>query len=257
MTGILDLLRQAPLNIRAIAEYFDDLTARAVAKVNADFMANRMFKSPTSVEPLPLDARHLADYRTRIGMMLEYAASTEMHRILQAETGGALFLTFVWYNTYPDFVVRDAAANSLLRMEMKAVDALSDEQAAKFGTLLDDIWTDRDMLVLFGWHIDDLVKDGKPYGQVPHVFSSLVVPAVDLAEERDRRLIITGGEIRKGQVLVPGRAGKLVPDPGNFGKFKRLVHPSRRTDPALTAPVKRYLAFVEDVLGKARHLNGS
>ena len=59
--------------------------------------------------------------------MLEYALSTEMNAIIKERYGDKYLLTFATAHEYPDFYFRDDTLTSLLRIEMKAVDAESDE----------------------------------------------------------------------------------------------------------------------------------
>jgi hypothetical protein len=64
--------------------------------------------------------------------MLEYALSTAMAGLLKERYSDQYLLTFATSHEYPDFYLRDNTLTALLKIEMKAVDAESDEQAAKF-----------------------------------------------------------------------------------------------------------------------------
>ena len=132
---------------------------------------------------------------------------------------------------------------------MKAVDADSDEQAARFSTPTSLIDSRGDLLLLVAWKWHLIVgKEGRPLGEYPHIFASTILPAGDIAQERDVRLEITGGKIVDGEVLVPSSKNEgFVADPGNYGKFWRLVHESRREAPDLSPSVRKLLAFMEKV----------
>jgi len=204
---------------------------------------------------LPTDTRQLSSYRTRIGTMLEYAISTVMARLLQEKYGDEFLLTFATSHEYPDFYLRDNTLVSLLRIEMKAVDADSDEQAARFGTPTAWIDNDRDLLLLVGWKWDEL-KDsaGTVVGEYPRIFVSTVLPAGAIAEERDARLYITGGKIDGEQVLVySSKQGDYVPDPGNYGKFWRIIHESRRDSPELSIAAQKFMDFLKKIDEQAPH----
>ncbi|MCA9940712.1 MAG: hypothetical protein KC418_18875 [Anaerolineales bacterium] len=247
MNSLDQLLAEYPPDIMAIASYLTDLLADAVSRINDGFSPKRLSKQPRDVEPLPTDRRQLSSYRTRIGTMLEYALSTEIHTILSERYGKRFLLTFATSHEYPDFYLREDTLTSLLRIEMKAVDAESDEQAARFGTPTAWIDADRDLLLIIGWQWVALHHEvsGDIIGEYPHIFASIVLPAGDLANERDRRLEITGGKIEGEQVLVfSPRKQEYVPDPSNYGKFWRLIHNSRRDANDLSDSVKRFLEFL-------------
>lgn len=244
-----ELLSQKDWDIHLISKYFNNLLAEAVMEVNTEFAPERLAKLPRQVEPLPTDTRQLSSYRTRIGTMLEYALSTAMARLLKERYGNQYLLTFATAHEYPDFYLRDDTLTVLLRIEMKAVDADSDEQAARFST--PSIWIDdrKDMLLLVGWEWRGLVsQDGKMIGEYPHIFASLILPAGEIAKERDARLAITGGKIEGEQVYVYSRSkGDWVPDPGNYGKFWRIIHTTRRYSENLNDTLREFMRFLEQV----------
>lgn len=82
----------------------------------------------------------------------------------------------------------------------------------------------------------------------------LVIPAIEIARERDRRLAETGGRVEGEKVLVPSkkRPGTFVPDPGNYGKLRRIVHHTRRGAEDLTEQIKRFRDFLDTVDEHAR-----
>lgn len=235
-------------SIEEVAKYFNDLTAKAVINLNATFARSVLPKMTRSKEPLPTEARQFSSYRTRMGTMLEYGLNTEIVRLLSEEFNNEILSTFVSANQYPDFYIRDASSLEILyRIEMKAVDADSDEQAARFDVPTMLIERDKDLLLLIGWewtHIQN--KEGEVIGEYPHVFASLVLPASHIATERDARLEITGGQIVDGKVYVLSKkAGVMVPDPGNYGKFWRIVHGSRRSSETHNKSIQSFVQFLQ------------
>lgn len=247
MNRLAELLNTKPKNIEAIALLMDELVKAASQNVNSHFSPRRLSKGLRNIEPLPTDTRQLSSFRTRIGTMLEYALSTEIDKIIREYNGDGLYFTFAVSHEYPDFYLRDNALSSLLRIEMKAVDADSDEQAARFGVPTVDIEDDNDLLLLVGWKWEPLLIQEKETGEYPHIFVSMVLPAKDIVAERDKRLKIAGGKIEGRDVYVPkrGQADQFVIDPGNYGKFWRLVHGSRRNSEDLSPSVKRFLDFLK------------
>ena len=248
MPTLSDLLSQSKSDIEEISKYFNELLAEAIQRVNANFSPQRLSKRPRHVEPLPTDKRQLSSYRTRIGTMLEYALSTEMNAIIKERYGDKYLLTFATAHEYPDFHFRDDTLTSLLRIEMKAVDAESDEQAARFSTPTISIDPDKDMLLLIGWKWTDLRKDGRTIGEFPYIFAGVILPAAEIAAERDVRLEITRGKIEGEKVLVYSeRKKEFVPDPGNYGKLWRIVHRTRRNSENLSNTVRLFEDFLKKI----------
>ena len=249
MSTLDDLLAQEKWDIHAISDYFEALLEKAVGEVNAEFSPQQLGKATREEEPLPTDTRQLSSYRTRIGIMLEYAISTALARLLKKEYGDKYFLTFATSPEYPDFYLRDNAMTALLRIEMKAVDAESDEQAARFST--PTIWIDnnKDMLLLVGWKWEDLHDpNGSLVGEYPFIFASTILPAGEIAMERDRRLTITRGKIEGEEVYVYSRKeSKYVRDPGNYGKFWRIVHSTRRRSGQLSDALRKFMDFLRKI----------
>ena len=190
--------------------------------------------------------------------MLEYALSTYMDGTIKDKFGNALRLTFAVAHEYPDFFIRDAILQQRVRIEMKAVDADSDEQAARFEVLKGLIEGEKDIVLLISWEWQsgELPKCKFEY---PQIFSFVVVPAAELAGERDRSVVLRGGRVEIDQILVPSkkRPGELTLDPHNAGKILRLVHKKRRAEPfELSIHIQRYLQFVTDVEGRAKQARG-
>lgn len=249
MNKLPDLLARDTWDIYAIVDAFNQLLIQAVALVNAEFGPKRLAKSTREVEPLPTDTRQLSSYCTRIGTMLEYAISTAMTQLIEAAYGGRYLLTFATAHEYPDFYFRDDTMSALLRIEMKAVDAESDEQAARFSTPTAWIDPDRDMLLLVAWKWEDL-RDaaGEVVGEYPYIFAGVVLPAGEIARERDIRLSLTGGKIEGEEVYVySSRQEAYVPDPGNYGKFWRIVHTTRRDSDELNVHIQKFRDFLRVV----------
>ncbi|HFA49413.1 MAG TPA: hypothetical protein ENJ95_10405 [Bacteroidetes bacterium] len=247
MDKLEELLSKRPKDIEEIALWFDELVKIVSDNINKEFSPRRLVKGNRTEEPLPTNTRQLSSFRTRIGTMLEYALSTEIDRIIREHNGEEFYFTFAVSHEYPDFYLRDNTLTSVLRIEMKAVDAESDEQAAKFGVPTLDIENENDLILLVGWKWKKILSDKIEIGEYPFIFTSLVIPAKDIVEERDKRLKLTGGKIEGRQVLVPkrGQSDVFVPDPGNYGKLWRLIHRKRRNAEGLSPAVKRFLDFLK------------
>lgn len=251
--SLQSLLLESGKDIEKIGEYFDALVKEAVVRVNGSFSIKRLIKQSRRIEPLPTQRRQLSSYRTRIGTMLEYALSTAITEILEERYDSLFLLTFAISNEYPDFYFRDSSLLPLLRIEMKAVDAESDEQAARFSTPTIWIDDDQDLLLLVAWEWTEITLENGSLGEYPHIFSSLVLPAGDMARERDIRLEITGGKIEGEKTLVFNqKKQEYVDDQGNYGKFWRIVHRDRIDSPDLHSSIQKFLIFLRSVDERAK-----
>ena len=250
MARLGDLLKAG--RVAAVRDYLlSEILPDAVDRVNKDFSPGRLVKLPRTLEPLPTAQRELSSYRTRIGTMLEYALSTAIDNALR-DKDAAFRLCFVSYHDYPDFVLRDADYLVVLRIEMKSVESQSDEQAARFDAPTARIDPKRDLVLFVAWEWKETKIEGVDV-EYPHIYAQVIVEASDLAKERDRRLSGLRGEIRGEEVLVPStkQGGKLVPDPGNYGKFWRIVPPERWNAIDLSEPVRLFVEFLRQVDQKA------
>jgi len=242
----LDKLLENPKdNMAALTVFLDAIVEKAIREVNVSFAVRRLAKLDTSEELLPKARRQLSSYRTRLGTIIEYAVSSEIDRILRTYYEGRLSLTFVVAHEYPDFYLRGIDLKVLSRLEMKAVENESDEQAARCDFPTEKIDPDRDFVLFMGWEWKKEKSDNGVCWEHPFIFAHVLVPAVEIARERDLRLFSIGGKIEDGSVLVPStkERGKMVPDPGNYGKFWRIVKRSRWRASDLSSYIKKFLKF--------------
>ena len=241
-------------SIDEITDFVSTLMPQAVMKVNSIFSPRQLAKQDRKTERLPIAKRQLSEYRTRLGTMLEYALSTQMDALIEKTFGKDLRITFAVAHQYPDFFVRDEHLAPSIRIEMKAVDADSDEQAARFEVLSSLILGDKDVVIVVGWEwVTDRLANGTAF-EYPAIFSFVIVPAAELARERDQSVVLRGGRIETDQILVPSKSNpdELTRDKGNAGKILRLIHKSRKRDPfQLSQHIQRYLQFIGDVEKRA------
>jgi len=236
-------------NITAL--FSNEIIPIAVKRLNEHFSPNRLSKQSRTVEPLPTEQRQLSSYRTRLGTMLEYGLSTEIERLLRELFGDSFFLTFAVAHEFPDFYLRDAARKPILKIEMKAVDADSDEHAARFDVMTMELDEFRDFLLFIGWKWVEK-NENEIKWEFPEIFSFAFVSAYEIGKVRDIRLIATGGKIENEEVLVPStkKPGTFSKDPGNFGKLWRIFQKKERnntSDTTLSQDAKEFLRFLTDV----------
>lgn len=221
----------------------------AVQNVNETFSPRRLSKQTREIEPLPIEQRKLSSYRTRLGTMLEYGLSTEIEKVLHNINGDEFFLTFAVAHEFPDFYLRDKDRKPILKLEMKAVDADSDEQAARFNVLLEHLDVDRDFILFIGWKWEEQETNELKW-ESPLIFTFAFVSAHDLGVVRDARLLATGGKIENGEVLVPStkNPGTFTKDQGNYGKLWRIIQSKHRQESNDLGPhALEFLRFLDEV----------
>ena len=249
---LLQLLEKPEANRDAICEMLSKYIHQTIEYVNNVFSVRKLVKLANKYDPLPKDPRLLSSYRTRMGTIIEYAIGSHLDNILYTQFGDALTFTFSYIHEYPDFYVRNKEKEELLKIELKLVDCESDEQAARFDAPTIDIDENRDFVLFMGWEWIEGFDTPKGWAR-PNIFEYVLIPSIEIAKERDYRVQLLGGKIDGRTVFVPStkEPGKMVEDPGNYGKFWRIVHPSRRDVTDLDEHIKRFLAFQKKVDEKA------
>lgn len=247
---LTDYLKDPASYREEITEVFrNEIVPNAIKQINESFSPRRLSKQAREIEPLPTDQRQLSSYRTRLGTMLEYGLSTEIENILKGQYGDDFFLTFAVAHEFPDFYFRDEYRKPLLKIEMKAVDADSDEQAARFDVLIEHLDEHRDFILFIGWKWEEQKTDEISW-ESPIIFTFAFVSAYDLGVVRDERLIATGGKIENGEILVPSTKspGIFTKDPGNYGKLWRIIQRKQRSESKdLGSHALEFLRFLNDV----------
>jgi len=197
----------------------------------------------TTDEQLPTHPKHIASVRARMGTLLEAIFVTLWNEELKKETE-RWSITFNYVTEYPDLYLRDNSGKVHFRLETKTLHNEADEGAARFDTWTKLIHRNEDILVILGWKWREAVRDGVVLAW-PEIVKSEALSAWALAQERDKRLKIVGGTFGpQGQPFVcSSRTGKMIPDPGNYGKLKRIVHHSRRGE-ELHVDVSRLLGLL-------------
>ena len=234
-------------DLARVRDYLDtEALPSVIDAVNRRFCARNLLKLPRAIERLPIRRPELSSYRTRLGTMLEYAMCTALDNWLDHASTDGYHLCFVTFHEYPDFVLRDRKQSVVARLEMKSIDRESEEQAARFDAPTPEIQKHQDLLLVILWewqtdHVDEVEVEH------PVIIDHLLVLAHEIAAERDARVREIGGEVRAdGSVWVPSHKhpGTMVKDPGNYGKFHRIVHSTRRDRSDLSESAKLLVELV-------------
>ena len=177
---------------------------------------------------LPTNQRNLTDFRTRIGVMLEYGFAQAVNSMLPSDMReDALTLSYVVANQFPDLAFRSADGSIGVRIEAKAVQTTAEEKSANFKTLIKDIRKGTDFVVVFLWEWKQHVTMNRKY---PHVEACYVMDAYELAQIRDNYWLNTPPKkgvpnARQGFDLafaVNANQDKYNEEEKNLGKLMRI-----------------------------------
>jgi len=176
---------------------------------------------------IPTNERNLTDVRTRMGGLLEYEFAQAVRSVLHAQGLDDPALTYEVAHKFPDLSFRFFADGRRgLRFEIKAVQAVAEEKAANFDTLIKDIRKARDFVVALLW---DWKEEAEGPSRYPHIRAAFVFDAYDLALMRDCYWLnrppknLGGG--RQGfdlRYAVTCSDGKYKKEEGNLGKLMRI-----------------------------------
>lgn len=231
-----------------ICEFISQLMPQVITSVNDHLSPRNLAKLTHDQEKLPQEKKKLAAYRTRLGSILEYFIAMELDKLYYELLKDELRVTFAYAHEYPDFFVRNGRLTQSARIEMKAVDAQSEEQAARFSVLQALIQEEKDVVLLIGWEWKTDTLPNKIEYTYPFIFSFVVVSASDLASERDRNVELRGGRVSQDGIYVKKRGGngELTLDKGNSGKILRIIHDSRKDAFDLSKGIQRYIEFARN-----------
>ena len=178
---------------------------------------------------LPTNQRNLTDFRTRIGILLEYEfakAVTESLDLAMDDQG--VTLTYVIANQFPDLAFRTIDGQIGIRFELKAIQTTAEEKSANFSTLIKDIRKDTDFVVVLLWEWSDHESRTR---QFPYIHRFYVMDAYQLAQIRDCYWLNSPPSnlrsARQGFDLtyaVNARGDAFNKEEGNYGKLMRIFN---------------------------------
>lgn len=244
--GLKNLIQTRAGGLQPVVDAINDLVRDATVRYNSEVGPRALGRSPS--ETLPLYRKQLTAFRTRVGTVIEYTLGIIIDEMLQDDAEGLIF-SYVVVHQYPDFYVRAADRTILLRIDFKALHNESDEYSARFATSQADLSPNDDVLIYVAWEWRQIAA-GSTEVVYPAVLETLCVPAIEVALERDLRLVHTGGRMDSdGKPWVPAKNTKTGEPPKNpwssdtnYGKIDRIVHGSRIRD-NLTPNMQRFVDF--------------
>lgn len=211
--------------------------------------AERWLRRPQG-ERLPSNQRNLTDARTRIGALLEYFLFEVLgeHPLDAWCDRAGRFWTYVSHNAYPDFCLRDANGEPVLRFEVKCLQTVSEEPSANFDALVQEVRQDCDVVACLIWEWESTEEAGWLY---PHVERAYVFDAHALARLRDLAWLDSPAEGRPklidfDQVLVWAKSKGYKVEERNLGKLTRIANdpPEALRDLLASRGVRLHAEFV-------------
>lgn len=210
-------------------------------------------------ENIPQNERNLTDVRTRMGLLIEFELTRISNNWLSEKNINSLYWTYVIANRFPDLEIRGASGERKLRLEIKALQCIAEEKSANFDTLLKDINTETDYLIVFLWDWKNDNSKEYNWDVAPYIYEVFVFNAYNLARLRDFYWLNSPpsnlGDAIQGfdaRFAVTGSDSKFKKEQGNYGKLMRIwrtgfeYKPSE--NPLMNETIKSYLDFQCEVL---------
>ncbi len=217
-----------------------------VNHLNTHFVLPHMSKLAN--ERLPTHQRNLTDARTRIGTLLEHGFALALQRALDTRGITEYRISHVVNNRYPDLYIRDASSTVAIRMEVKALELISEEKSANFDALVRDINPQQDLLCVLLWEWAEADYDAARV-DAPLVRRGFAFEAYPIAKARDLGWL---AQRDPGQVKgidfsgpVVGNTESLKKEEHNMGKLMRILDDAAplSEDLARYPSVREYRAF--------------
>lgn len=242
---LLPLLADRARNPQALTDALNqELIRGAVTRFNSEWGPRRMGRLTT--EPIPAAMRNLIAFRGRLGLLIEHALAVLMDEALREDYADELRMSAEVVNQYPDFYLRTGEGQPLLRIDFKVLHDESAEYSARVTEPAASLSASDDFLLYAAWRWGSTRLLGTEL-RYPQVMEAIAVPALAIALERDRNLVIRGGHLEPDGTPIANSGHKDT----NYGKINRIVHATRRAAPDLDGNVRAFLSFVERNIPRA------
>lgn len=177
-------------------------------------------------EKLPTNQRNLTDFRTRLGVLIEYEFGRALDEQVTLKGLTNAQVVYVIANRFPDLEIRRSDGERGPRIEVKTIDLLAEEKAANFDTLIKDIRPSQDYVLVLLWQW--LRVDGKT-ARYPMIADWCIINAFELAILRDTYWLnhppSDCGEGAQGfdiRWAVNSTSEGFKKEEGNYGKIMRI-----------------------------------
>lgn len=221
-----------------VADELNALVPALLSRFNSDVGPKLLSRLPS--EALPETPRAASSFRSRVSLLVEYSLIEMLGAFLRDEDNG-MNVTFNVTNEFADLFLRDENWNIELRIDVKTVHDLSAEASARYTVPASAVAPHDDYLLYAAWQWRE--KDwGVNKVIFPSIIDALFIPAIEVIKERDARQLLANGSFAADgtPLAASGRRDS------NFGKFNRLVHPSRRDASLLEPRIRRLLDLLEN-----------
>lgn len=241
--SLYNALQTRSVGQNTLPDELNALVDPLVTRFNSEVTTRLLSRLPD--ETLPTTPRDASSFRSRVSLLVEYSLIEMMADFLNDDAAG-LNVTFNTTNQFADCFIRNDNWDIELRIDIKTLHDLSEEASARFSEPTQTIRELDDYLFYLAWqwrttHYLDVEVI------LPFVLDAVFIPAIEVAEERDRRQKLAGGSFdSEGRALAKSGA----PD-SNFGKINRLVHVTRRNSSDLSPRIQKLLSLM-DVQAEAR-----
>lgn len=236
---LLPLLAARATTPQALVDALNaELIRGAVTRYNSEWGPRRLGRLTT--EAIPTATRSLTAFRGRLGLLIEHALAVLMDEALREDYGDELRMSAEVVNQYPDFYLRTGEGAPLLRIDFKVLHDESAEYSARITEPAASLSVSDDLLLYAAWRWDTTSLLGTQI-RFPQVMEAIAIPALAMALERDRNLMIRGGRLEPDGTPIANSGNKDT----NYGKINRVVHATRRTALDLDPNVRAFLTFVE------------
>lgn len=201
----------------------NDILPTAVTKLN-EKSRRRMGKLKS--EKLPRNERNLTDARTRIGILLEYSLADIIDSQWQEMLRGEHTLAYVVINRFPDLISRNGHHETGIRVEVKAIEAVSEEKSANLDVLVMEVRESGDVLCVLLWEWNEY-EEGGIVAEYPHVYHAYAFPVRTIAQVRDVAWLhdMSRAKFKAIDVAGPvvGSGDGLKEEEHNMGKLLRIA----------------------------------
>ncbi|WP_146362784.1 hypothetical protein [Arthrobacter yangruifuii] len=234
--SLKDAIKARKTGSDAVPSVLNALLPGIVSKFNSEVAPKLLSRLPT--ETLPESPRAASSFRTRVSLLVEYSFIELLSEYL-SKTSPGLNVTFNTTNEFADFFIRNNRWDVELRVDIKTLHDLSDEASARYTALQQSINHQDDYLLYLAWQWRELDYSGVNV-IIPAVIGSVFIPCIEVAQERDRHRLLSGGSFdRKGYPLTSSGLRDT-----NFGKLNRLVHKQRRGASDLSPRLRQLLGLL-------------
>lgn len=223
ITGAVEKLVDEKVDINERIEELNNIIIPEIKNnLNSELLPKHVVRLSKEIEPIPSHPRNVTEVRTRVGLLIEFNLGIALDKILP----NSFFTSFGSTQAHLDLVIRNSDCESVLRIEVKAMEDIAEEKAPSFDKLLQNLHRNKDilMIVIWGW------KRSEETERIcyPSVYEIKAFNAYEIAKARDLFWVHNPRGENMNVVdlfgpLIQKPEGELKEEEGNMGKLTRMV----------------------------------